>query len=322
MGRRRFAVVLLAPPGDAAEIDALRRSVGVAEPFHVAPHVTIVPPTNVADAGVDDVLRSLRRVAASNQPVELEIGPAASFRPETPTLHLAVSGPDIDVLRSMRGHLRTGPLDRPETWPFHPHATIAEAADDDMIDAGLIVLRGFRQRWSVPALHLLEQRRGDAADGVHGRARWVPIREEPLGGPVISGRGGVELSVRMVSMLEPPAAELLGVEATAPRVVPGPTSIVAVAEAPDVPGTVLAAVSGHLPEGSAVAVLERIAVAADQRGQGIGGRVLSRWCRHVAQQGAVQVAATLTDDESEGALGDLLDGEGFEPGTWRWTREL
>ena len=76
------------------------------------------------------------------------------------------------------------------------------------------------------------------------------------------------------------------------------------------------------PEGSAVAVLERIAVAADQRGQGIGGRVLSRWCRHVAQQGAVQVTATLTDDESEGALGDLLDGEGFEPGTWRWTREL
>ncbi|HPU39533.1 MAG TPA: GNAT family N-acetyltransferase [Microthrixaceae bacterium] len=322
MGRHRFAVVLLAPPNDAAMIDALRRSVGVDEPFHVAPHVTIVPPTNVADTDVDDVLRTLRRVAASNQPVEMEIGPAESFRPETPTLHLAVGGSDIDVLRSMRGDLRTGPLDRPEAWPFQPHATIAEAADDDMIDAGLTILRGFRQRWNVSALHLLEQRRGDPAHGEHGRAPWVPIREEPLGGPVISGRGGVEISLRVVSMVEPPAAELLGIEATVPPVASGPTPIVLVAEAPAVPGPVLAVVSGHLPAGSTVAVLERIAVDPDHRGQGIGGRVLARWCRHVAQQGAVQVTATLTDDESEGRLGELLGGEGFEQLTWRWTREL
>lgn len=313
---------MLAPPADAAVIDALRRAVGVDEPFHVAPHVTLVPPTNVADVDVDAVLATLRRVGAAHQPVELEIGPADSFRPETPTLHLAVGGPDIDVLRAMRGHLRSGPLDRPDTWPFHPHVTITERADDDMIAAGLTLLRGFRQQWEVGSLHLLEQRRGDPSVGAHGRAPWIPIREEPFGGPALSGHGGIELSLRAVTMVEPQVAALLGVGVTAPRVVPGPVPVVLVAEAPGVPGRVIAAASGLLPVGATVAVLEHIAVAPEHRRLGIGGRVLARWCRHVAQQGAVQVTATLTDDESDGLAGDLLSSEGFEPGTWRWTREL
>ena len=55
MARRRFAVALIAPPVEAAEIDTLRRAVGLVEPFHVAPHVTLVPPVNVAEEDLADV---------------------------------------------------------------------------------------------------------------------------------------------------------------------------------------------------------------------------------------------------------------------------
>ncbi|RUP38197.1 MAG: hypothetical protein EKK60_10385, partial [Gordonia sp. (in: high G+C Gram-positive bacteria)] len=60
MARRRLAVVLLAPPAEADVIDALRLGTGLSEPFHVAPHVTLVPPTNVAEADVPAVLGILR----------------------------------------------------------------------------------------------------------------------------------------------------------------------------------------------------------------------------------------------------------------------
>ena len=65
MPRRRLAVALLAPVGIADRIDALRRAVGVAEPFHVPPHITLVPPVNVRDEDIPEVLSILRRAAAA-----------------------------------------------------------------------------------------------------------------------------------------------------------------------------------------------------------------------------------------------------------------
>jgi len=287
VARRRLAVVLLAPPAEADVIDALRLGTGLSEPFHVAPHVTLVPPTNVAEADVPAVLGILRRVAATSRPLELEVGPAATFLPETPTLHLAVTAADPDAVSSLRGRLRCGPFDRPDVWPFHPHATIRESAEPELIAAAVAALAGLAQRWSVASVHLLEQHRHGPDHPRHGQAHWVPIREEPLGGPAVVGRGGIELVLRPVSMVEPDVAALLGTDPTEPPRRPGSRPLVVVAEDPGTPGPVVGAAVGSAGNGSTTADLVSVGVAEDRRGEGIGRQLVNAWCSEAARRGAV-----------------------------------
>ena len=196
----------------------LRRAVGVPEPFHVAPHITLVPPVNVRDEELADVLVLLRSAATDAGPFSLDVGPAATFLPGTPTLHLAVGGSEDEVrhLGSIRAAVRSGPLDRPDEWPFTPHVTLHERHDPDAIGPAVATLSGVHQRWEIDRLHLLEQRRRE-----DGTAHWAPIREEPLGGPAVVGRGGLEVVLRTVGMVEEAVAECRRLAGTqfAPEVV-------------------------------------------------------------------------------------------------------
>lgn len=319
MPRRRFAVALLAPPVEAAEVDVLRRAVGVPEPFHVPPHVTLIPPINVADGDVGSTYAVVRRAAGAAQPLRLDVGPATSFRPETPTLHLDVSGPDMDAVRALRGDLRSGPLDRPDVWPFHPHATICEHAELSVIDAGLVAMAGYRRSWDVASVHLLEQRRGDPAHGDHGRAPWVPVHEEPLGPVGVVGRGGVEVALRTVSMVEAPVAALLGQEPTVSPTRPGPLPVVVVAESARDRDVLLGAMAGVVPSGGEIAQVDRLVVSAEHRGLGVAGHLFRAWCSAAADRGAHLVLASSSADEDAGRF---LAHLGFDRTGDRWIRPI
>jgi len=310
----------MAPPTEAAEVDVLRRAAGLSEPFHVAPHLTLVPPINVAEVDLPIVMALLRRVAAAAHPVDLDVGPVATFLPETPTLHLTVGGADVDCLRSLRGHLRAGPFDRPDVWPFNPHVTICERADTALIDAGLRAFAGLRQRWTVTALHLLEQRRHGPDHPRHGQACWIPVREEPLGGPSVVGRGGVELVLRTVSTVEPDVAGLVELPASGSSRTTGPERIVVVAESPGDPRSLLGAAVGRWAEGATVADLDVVAVAAGRRGIGVGSQLLRSWVSAAASRGAEAVTAAQPHDDVIGT--GFLRAHGFEQAHSRWYLRL
>lgn len=313
MARRRLAVALLCPPALAAEVDVLRRAVGVAEPFAVLPHLTLVPPVNVAEDRFVDALGVLRAAAGSVGPFDLVVGPAATFAPDTPTLHLSVRAAPSDAERlvELRTLLRTGPFDRPDAWPFVPHVTLAESLPDGPggagLDAAVAVLGGFRSPWRAERVHVLEQGRRETGERV-----WRPVHAEPLGGPVVVGRGGVELRLRVVDVVEPAVAERLGVP---PLGIPeqGPFGssgdpVVVVAEDLRAGGAeafeplgVAAGASGR------VAVLERLVVAQGRRGHGVGAHLLAAWTSAVVERGAEVLVA----DPDPGSDGDFLVRHGF-----------
>ena len=60
-------------------VDGLRRAFGDPALERVAPHVTLVPPVNVAERDLVEVLAILRRAAGQARPLELTLGPVAAF---------------------------------------------------------------------------------------------------------------------------------------------------------------------------------------------------------------------------------------------------
>jgi GNAT superfamily N-acetyltransferase len=239
-------------------------------------------------------------------PFELSVGPAATFAPASPTVHLAVggAGDDVEQLDGLRRHLRSGPLDRPDVWPFVPHVTLAEGWPPERIDGVVAALAGVAARWSVTAVHLLTQHRDPA-----GTRSWVPVAEEPLGGPAVVGRGGVELVLRGVGMVEEGPAACCGLGSVPPpTAAASPTPWTVVAEPPGEPGTVLGAAVGRLS--GEVAHLDALAVDAGHRGMGVGAQLLARWCSDAAAHGA-RTALAESESDVDGPRARFLLRHGF-----------
>lgn len=166
-------MALLLEPPLSFEVDGLRRALGAPERTRIAPHITLVPPINLRDEGVDAARALLARVAAELTPFSVTIGPATTFAPVTPTVHLEVSGRGESALRYLRSALvESDPFIRPDPHPFVPHVTlIQELAPASGIDAAVALLSSFEVEATFEAVHLL----------VHDDDRvWRPIQVEKL----------------------------------------------------------------------------------------------------------------------------------------------
>jgi len=204
--RLRLGVALLLTGDLAREVDGLRRACGDGALGRVPPHLTLVPPVNVRRDELPTALAVLRTAAACVRPFALRLGPPRTFLPATPTLHLAVggSGSSTQVLRQLRDAVFHPPLERPLTFPFVPHVTLADDMEPDRIAAAMDALGDFVVEAAFDRVHLLEETRGD-----DGRRRWRPIADAPFAPAIVVGRGGVELDLAVSHLLDPEAARLV-----------------------------------------------------------------------------------------------------------------
>ncbi len=153
---------------------------------------------------------------ADAEAFELRLGPLASFAPDTPTLHLAVGG-DTERLVSLRDSVRRAPLDRPDRRAFVPHVTLRRSLDDPaVLEGALAALTGEVGSWTVDRIVLLEHRsvldeaaEADAGADPDAAATMLATHRRGAaraGRPVVVGRGGVELDLRTVTVVEPAVA--------------------------------------------------------------------------------------------------------------------
>jgi 2'-5' RNA ligase/GNAT superfamily N-acetyltransferase len=285
MPRRRVAVALLPPAGLSAKIQAVRSFLGDPRIDRIAPHLTLVPPVNLADQDVEQLQGLLRSVGSATTPFMLTLGPVSSFSPNTPTLHLAVQG-DLPALRALRDQLRVPPVNRPEVWPFTAHVTLRDSVPAEQIDPALQLFRGELQPWPVTRLYLLE------FSPLNNAEVWLPILEEPFEAPVVVGRGGVELLLRTLNLLEPGVAQLLTGMGFQPAAEEEDLSglMLVVAERLERPGVPVAAALGTVA--GRTAELLQFGVESEHRRVGIGRQVLMHWCAEAARRGAIRAIAS------------------------------
>jgi 2'-5' RNA ligase len=296
MPRRRLGVVLLVPPPVAGEVDVLRRSLGEADVGRIAPHVTLVPPVNVAAADLDAALDRLGDAAARTAPLRLVLGPPATFLPTNPVLHLAVGG-DVAGVDRLRDRVFRPPLERSLTWPFHPHVTILDGGDPDRIRAAVGVLAGWTAEVVVESAHLLEERHRD-----DGGRHWEPVAEARFGPPAVVGRGGLELGLAVTAGLpldalafRDRAVDALLVERHGAVLRPAPLAVTARRE-----GRVVGTADGEVRPGGS-AHLAVLVVAADVRRQGVGAHLVAAFASAAAERGAGEI--TLEVEVGSPALG-------------------
>lgn len=311
MPKRRLGVALLLPSPIDREVEALRRACDDGALDRIPSHLTLVPPVNVREDAMPDALRVLRGAAAAVTPLTLELGPPATFLPHNPTLYLAVSGPDVEALQRVRDRVFVPPLERPLTWAFVPHVTIADEMDSARIASALDALAGYRATVTFERVHLLEETKTAA-----GRV-WRPIADASFAPPAIVGRGGIELELTVSERPDPEAeafakrewdayrVEMLGPDAKDEE----PFTIVARRD-----GAIVGVASGYTQGG--VAYLRRLMVASQLRAQGIGSKLLAAFESLAAERDSPHLGLRTYVDS--GAYGFYLQRGWTEVARWTW----
>ena len=183
-GRRDIGVAVGLPEPYGGLLQSWRKRLGDLNAAGIPPHVTLLPPTSLAEHVLPEVEEHLASVAAAEQPFTMLLRGSGSFRPVSPVVFVALAEGAADCDR-VQAAVRSGPLRRELGFPYHPHVTVAHDLTAEALDRASSALAGFEARFTVWGFTMFEQDR----EGV-----WRPQRDFPFGaggrpGPVPSPKG-------------------------------------------------------------------------------------------------------------------------------------
>src|SRR3546814_11027490 len=106
----------------SVEIDGLRRALGDRQLGKIEPHITIVPPINMRDDDIADALAVVQAAARASRPMELTLGPVATFADSSPVRILAVDA--CEPVTALYRACWSGVLERAEKSTISPQGTV------------------------------------------------------------------------------------------------------------------------------------------------------------------------------------------------------
>lgn len=285
MPRRRLGVALLLPEPVAAEVHGIRRACADPALEQVPPHLTLVPPVNVAEADLAGALQVLRDAAAEAEPLRLLLGPPETFLPVEAVLHLGVGGEDpaLEGLHALRDRAFLPPLARPLAHPFVPHVTLCSSGTPGWIEQAARTLVAYEAEVTIGRVHLLQEL------ALEDGRRWQSIADVPLGRRVVVARGGLEVELTTSELVDPEVGTTLHPDLLRPAEVgDGPDGrrplVVAARRDGEVLGAVLGWTSGALAQVRAVVV-----TGAVEAGEDVGGHLRAAFESEAAARGVVEV---------------------------------
>jgi 2'-5' RNA ligase len=168
-----IGVALSLPEPWASELQTYRTRIDPSASL-VPTHITLVPPTALADDDLAQVEEHLAKVADGASAFRVHLRGTGTFRPVSPVVFISlVEG--ISQTEQLAAAVRSGPLDVAVEFPFHPHVTVAHHLPDATLDRAFADLAAFDCAFDVAGFHLYMH---DEAEG------WRPTRDFALPGPV------------------------------------------------------------------------------------------------------------------------------------------
>ncbi|HEV7213280.1 MAG TPA: 2'-5' RNA ligase family protein [Blastococcus sp.] len=168
-----LGVVVALPEPWAQLLVDWRSKVGDPQANVVPPHVTLLPPTEVPVADRPAITAHLAEVAAAHAPFDMHLAGTGTFSPVSDVVFVAVAR-GIGNCELIANDVRTGPLARGLSFPYHPHVTVAHDVPRDMQELAYSGLADLSAEFRVGHFTEFEQTPSGA---------WAIAREYPLTGP-------------------------------------------------------------------------------------------------------------------------------------------
>jgi 2'-5' RNA ligase len=173
--QRSIGVAIGLPEPFNTELQNWRERLGDPNAARIPPHVTLLPPTQVPGDALEPIEEHLRVVAAAEQPFDIRLRGAATFRPVSPVVFVPlVQG--ISECERLESAVRAGPLSREVRFPYHPHVTVAHDLPPNALDRAFDAVSSYEAEFRVRGFSLFEQ---------DGDGTWRPLRD------FVFGRGGL-----------------------------------------------------------------------------------------------------------------------------------
>ncbi len=174
MSTRTIGVAIPIPEPYGSELQDVRESYGDPLARSIPTHITLQPPTEVDTDDLERIDKHLRTIAESEQPFDIHLRGTGTFHPVSPVVFVSVVL-GISGCERVESRVRSGPLARELSWPYHPHVTVAHDLPHDVLMRAFDELAGYDVRFQVWGFSLYE----------HGQDRvWRPQRDFPLGQPL------------------------------------------------------------------------------------------------------------------------------------------
>jgi 2'-5' RNA ligase len=170
-GSRTIGVAVAIPAPWAGELQRWRESFGDPRAASIPAHVTLLPPTTIADRAMADVETHLRKIAGDERVFAMELCSTGSFQPVSPVVFVQLRAGSAECAR-IEEKVRSGPLHRPVEFPYHPHVTIAHDLPATVLDEARLALADYAARFHVEGFSLYQH--------VHGVWRHARAFRFPL----------------------------------------------------------------------------------------------------------------------------------------------
>lgn len=164
-GCHTIGVAVAIPSPWAEELQRCRESFGDPQAWSIPTHVTLLPPTRIDEGVMPEVEDHLQKIADDEQVFPMELRGTDSFQPVSPVVFVEVRV-GAEACSRVEGKVRSGPLDRPMVFPYHPHVTIAHDLPTPVLDEARLALADYRASFQVDGFSLYQH-----VDGV-----WRPAR--------------------------------------------------------------------------------------------------------------------------------------------------
>lgn len=176
--QRTIGVAIPIPEPWGGELQQWRQRFGDSAANAIPTHVTLLPPTGIADPNLPDIEEHLLKVAADEQPFDIWLRGTGSFRPVSPVVFVQLAD-GVGACERLEAKVRSSVLHRRLSYPYHPHVTVAHDLSDTVLDTAFDTLSAYDARFEVCGFSLYE----------HLRGVWRPRRDYRFGGDPRCGRG-------------------------------------------------------------------------------------------------------------------------------------
>ncbi|GAB4080450.1 2'-5' RNA ligase family protein [Modestobacter muralis] len=155
-GTSVLGVVVALPEPLAQLMIEWRGKCGDPQASLVPPHVTLLPPTEVPIGERPAIRMHLEQVAATHPPFDVHLTGTGTFRPVSEVVFLTVARGGVDC-ELLAGAVRSGPLTRSLSFPYHPHVTVAHDVPSEMLDMAAEGLADLHREFRVESFTEFEQ---------------------------------------------------------------------------------------------------------------------------------------------------------------------